>query len=280
MPELPEVETIRIGLQKYLVGYEIIEIEVKDKKIFQGDTKNLKNSKIKAVRRFGKGLVIDLDNGYSIAAHIKLTGQFVFISPKTKKVKLSDKLKGGLPNKFTRIIFTLNKNAHLYFNDIRRFAWIKVVKTDEIKHLPFFKELGPEPFKDLTLAHFKNVILNSNQPIKVIVMDQKKIGGVGNIYANDALNQARIDPKRKGKSLTNAEIDKLYFSLLEVLKNGLKYGGTSEINYVNSLGEEGSYQKHLLVYGRKGEKCINCGGIIQKTKIGGRGTYFCPRCQK
>ena len=111
-------------------------------------------------------------------------------------------------------------------------------------------------------------------------MDQKKIGGVGNIHANDALFEAKIDPRRKAKSLSPQEIGKLYESILQVLQKGLKYGGSSDENFVNALGQEGNYQNHTLVYGKKGQKCPVCGGIIQKIKLGGRGTYFCPSCQK
>ena len=111
-------------------------------------------------------------------------------------------------------------------------------------------------------------------------MDQKKIGGIGNIYANDALFDARIDPRKKAKKLSNEEIKKLYNSILKVLKIGLKNGGASELNYVNALGQEGKYQHHFLAYGQQGKKCVRCGGIMKKITLGGRGTYFCPSCQK
>ncbi|MBI2641323.1 hypothetical protein HYW87_01890, partial [Candidatus Roizmanbacteria bacterium] len=197
MPELPEVETIRKGLEKYLVGKKILDVEVLHKKILGGNPGSIKEAKIKKVKRFGKGLVIDLDNSYSIAAHIKLTGQFIYRGSETKTINPSKKIVGELPSKFTRIIFKLDKNATLYFNDIRLFAWVKIVKTSEVPNLPFFKGLGPEPFKNLTFEYFQKVLKKSNSAVKGLLMDQKKIGGVGNIYANDASNLAKIDPRRK-----------------------------------------------------------------------------------
>lgn len=280
MPELPEVETIRRGLEKYLVGKKFVDVELLDNKLLQGSKLHLKGASVTAVRRFGKGLVIDLTNDYSIAVHIKLTGQFIYQGDETKKISPMLNLVGTLPSKFTRIVFKLNKNALLFFNDIRRFAWFKVIKTSEVGKLPFFRELGPEPFKDLKMDYFQKVLQKSNSAVKSLLMDQKKIGGVGNIYANDALNLARIDPRRKASSLKNSEVKKLFDAIHEVLKRGLKYGGATEINFVNALGQGGKYQEYFLVYSREGEKCFNCGGTIKKIRIAGRGTYFCSSCQK
>lgn len=280
MPELPEVETIKLGLQKYLVGKTIENVEIRLRKIFSGDEKNVIGTKVISVDRFGKGLVINLNNGYSIAAHIKLTGQFVYRDSQTSKVKLSPKVGTQMPNKFTHVTFKLDKGAFLYYNDIRQFGWIKIVKTKDLKTISFFKDLGPEPFKDLTFEKFQEIISKSNLAIKVLIMDQKKIGGIGNIYANDSLFDAQIDPRRKAKSLKPEEIKKLYNSILKVLKIGLENGGTSELNFVNALGQEGKYQQHFLAYARDGEKCVRCGAIMKKISLGGRGTYFCEKCQK
>jgi len=307
MPELPEVETIRLGLQRYLVGHRIEKVDVRLPKLVEGDVKNIEGSKVIAVRRFGKGLVIDLDNDYSIAIHIKLTGQLIYRGPNLKeKVKLSKKVGGNVPNKWTHVIFKLKtqpvrqaqgkkskvksasqnskvkkgSEAYLYYNDLRQFGWIKIVESSRLKDLSFFRDLGPEPFKDLTLEIFQKIVSSSNVPVKPFIMDQKKIGGIGNIYANDALFDAGIDPKKKAKSLLEDEIKKLYDSILKVLKLGLKTGGATELNFVNVLGGEGGYQKHFLVYAREGKKCKRCGRIIRKIFLGGRGTYYCPSCQK
>lgn len=291
MPELPEVETIKLGLQKYLVGHRILDAQVKVPKLFQGDPKDIIGASVKNVRRLGKGLIIDLSNNYSLAIHIKLTGQLVFRDEATKNEPLSSKV-GTIPNKFTHVIFTLDPSAgsgqvaHLYYNDVRRFGWIKVVKTSDVGELPFFKGMGPEPFGSkasgqakLTLPYFSKILLSSSLAVKPLIMDQKKIGGIGNIYANDALYLAEINPKRPAKSLSAAEVKKLYDAIHKVMEKGMKYGGSSELNYVNALGQEGQYQRHTLVYGRGGEICERCGGRIKKIYLGGRGTYFCEKCQ-
>jgi formamidopyrimidine-DNA glycosylase len=179
----------------------------------------------------------------------------------------------------------LDRGGFLYYNDLRQFGWIKIIETSKLKDLSFFRDMGPEPLPSsgqapLTLQMFKKIISSSNTSVKPLIMDQKKIGGIGNIYANDGLFDSGIDPRRKAKSLSEDEIKKLYKSILKVLKLSLKIGGASELNFVNVLGEEGKYQDHSLIYGRVGQKCKRCGGVIKKIFLGGRGTYFCPACQK
>ena len=288
MPELPEVETIRLGLQKYLKGHRFLDVEILSKGIFEGDPKEIIGAKVIEIRRFGKGLVIDLDNKKSLAIHIKLTGQLVYRDPKTKNIPVSPIKVKTLPNNATRIIFKLDKNAILYFNDLRKFAWIRVVDTDKVAEMPFFKNMGPEPFaaaqgkpeRDLTLDKFEKIVSGSKVVIKPLIMDQTRIGGIGNIYANDGLFLAGIDPRRRASSLTTAEIKKLYKSVITVMEKSFKYGGASELNFVNVLGQEGEYQMHSLVYGKKGKECPNKNGTIKKIFLGGRGTFFCPACQK
>jgi len=280
MPELPEVETIKLGLQKYLLGKKIVGVEVRLRRIFSGDEKKIIGAKIVGIDRFGKGLVINLNNGYSITAHIKLTGQFIYRDSTSLKVKLSPKVGNEIPNKFTHVIFKFNNNAFLYYNDIRQFGWVKIIKTTDLKTIPFFKDLGLEPFKDLNFGLFEKIVKSSNIAIKPLIMNQKKIAGIGNIYANDALFDAKIDPRKKAKKLSNEEIKKLYDSILKVLKKGLENGGASELNYVNALGQEGKYQHHFLAYAQNGKPCSRCKTIIKKITLGGRGTYFCENCQK
>ena len=277
-----------MGLKKYLVGHKIEDVEVRVPKIFQGDVQNIIGAKVIGVKRIGKGLIIELDNDYVLTVHLKMTGQLVFQDKTTSGSVLSKKVGGDtLPSKYSHVIFSLDRGAKLYYNDLRRFGWIKVVKKDELKNVPFFKEMGPEPKvgddlagKELTPEYFKNTIQKSNLPVKLILMDQKRIGGIGNIYANDALFLAGIDPKRKGKSLSDKEAQKLFKAVHEVVKKSLNLGGSSDENYVNVLGQEGNYQNHTLVYGKKGEKCSICGATIEKIQLGGRGTYFCPKHQK
>ncbi len=287
MPELPEVETIKLGLQKYLKGHKFLDIEILSEGIFEGSAKQIIGARVIDIRRFGKGLVIDLDNGKSLAIHIKLTGQIIYRDPKTVKVPVSPQKVKTLPNNATRIIFKLDRDAVLYFNDLRKFAWVRVVDTDKVMEMPFFKNIGPEPSvadamdgKPLTFEMFENIVSKSKVVIKPLIMDQTRIGGIGNIYANDALFLAKIDPRRHANNLSLTEIRKLYNAVLSVMKKSFKYGGASELNFVNALGQEGEYQMHSLVYGKKGKKCPNCGGEIKKIFLGGRGTFFCEACQK
>lgn len=280
MPELPEVETIKLGLQKYLKGHKFVDVKILSKGIFEGEPKDIIGAKVIEIRRFGKGLVIDLSNKKSLAIHIKLTGQLIYRDPKTAKIPVSPVKVKTLPNNATRIIFKLDRDAILYFNDLRKFAWIRVVETDKVGEIPFFKNLGPEPFKDLTDEKFAQVLSRSKLAIKPVIMDQTRIGGIGNIYANDALFLAKIDPRRPANSLTSHEAKKLYKAVLNVMEKSFKYGGASELNFVNVMGQEGEYQHHSLVYGKKDKECPNKNGTIKKIFLGGRGTFFCETCQK
>jgi formamidopyrimidine-DNA glycosylase len=282
MPELPEVEAIKLQLGKYLVGHKIISVDVANQKTFQGDEANIIGGKVTETRRFGKVSVIDLDNGYSILTHVKLTGQYIYRGPNLLNPEsLSPKVIGGAPGPHTLVTFKLDRDGVLYYNDVRRFGWIRIVKTSEVEIEPFIKKLGPEPLKDLTLDLFRNILSKSGRHIKIVLMDQTKMGGVGNIYANDALWLAAINPRQPANNLQPEEQKKLYEAILSVLKAGIKYGGASELAFVTPDGTEGEYQKHTLVYGREGEPCERCHkSMIQKFFLSGRGTYFCPVCQK
>ncbi|MGH7203206.1 MAG: bifunctional DNA-formamidopyrimidine glycosylase/DNA-(apurinic or apyrimidinic site) lyase [Candidatus Levyibacteriota bacterium] len=290
MPELPEVETIRRGLERLLIGYTITGVEVRFARIFSGDPSKIINAKILAVKRFGKGLLIELDNDMSIAIHVKMTGQLIFKGPKIlKEFHPRLPLPLQLPNQHTHVIFTLKvangelKNegdeAILFYNDIRKFGWMKVVLTKDAKDLPFFKNLGFEPLNNLTIKQFNIIVKASKAPLKSLLMDQQKIAGIGNIYANDALFAAGIDPRRNSSSLTKKEIENLFHAIELVLRKGIDAGGASDVNYLNVEGGKGSYQNHFLVYKQNGKPCKNCGTEIQRIKLAGRGTFFCPVCQ-
>ena len=290
MPELPEVETVKLQLKKYLVGHKIEGIEVKIPKLFTGDVKDVVGAKVKDIRRFAKVLSIDLSNGNSLVIHIKLTGQLVYRGPNLKTPPtLSKKIAGGVPGPHTHITFKLDRGGFLYYNDIRRFGWIKVIKTSEVEKSDFVGKLGPEPFVGetssgqavLTLEYFKNMLLKTKRAIKIVLMDQAKMGGVGNIYANDALWLAKINPKTPSNELQSDKIKELYESIHTVLKAGMKYGGASELAFVTPDGAEGEYQNHTLAYGHEGEVCERCHKAkFEKYFLGGRGTYWCPFCQR
>ncbi|MFH1971578.1 MAG: DNA-formamidopyrimidine glycosylase family protein, partial [Patescibacteria group bacterium] len=178
MPELPEVETIRMGLEKYLVGHTINDVLVETPKVFTGDKKEILGSKIIKVRRFAKVLSIDLSNGFSILIHVKLTGQPIYRGPNLiNPPEISKKVIGGLPGEHTHVTFKLDKNGFLYYNDVRKFGWIKIIKTSDVEKTGFIGKLGPEPFKGLTFEIFKNILSKSKTNIKVLLMNQEKIAG-------------------------------------------------------------------------------------------------------
>jgi len=280
MPELPEVESIKLQLEKYVVGHKIESTDISSSKIFLGEKSLVNGARVIKVRRFGKVLSIDLSNGSSILIHVKLTGQIIYRGVNLLRPQLSKKIIGGVPGKHTHVIFNLDKKSHLYYNDVRQFGWIKVIKTKDVESSGFIGKLGPEPLKNLLAKDFRNILSKSARPIKVLIMDQEKIAGVGNIYANDALWDAKIDPKRKSNSLSDSECVILYKSIEKVLKEGLKRGGASELAFVTPDGSEGHYQDFTLVYGREGKPCKRCGAEIKKYFLGGRGTYICANCQR
>ena len=283
MPELPEVETIKKGLNRYLKGHTIQDVLIYDPLRVTGSSENILGSTIVGVQRRGKGLVIKLNNDYVIAVHVKMTGQLIYRGERTKEIILSQKVK-KLPNTYTRVIFTLDGNASLFYNDIRRFGWIQILPYHTIKSIPFFRSLGPEPFGEgenrLSFAYFSSIVKSSMSPIKTLLLDQHKIGGIGNIYANDALYEAKIDPRRFSTSLTNEEIKTLYEVIHSLLLFSIEKGGASDTNFVNALGQDGMYQDYFKVYGKKDTQCKNCGDIIKRVVVAGRATFICLTCQK
>jgi len=182
------------------------------------------------------------------------------------------------------VIFNLDRGGVLYYNDVRRFGWIRIEKTIDVENESFIKKLGPDMLV-LSLKDFEKIVLKSSRNIKVHLMDQTKIGGVGNIYVNDALWLSKINPKRASKTLSTEEIKLIFNALNTVLQAGLKYGGASELAFVTPDGKEGEYQNHTLIYGRQNKSCQNpacrqAGAKIEKFFLGGRGTYWCKICQK
>ena len=280
MPELPEVETIRKGLEKYLIGKRALSIEIRYKKLFTGDPAALYEHTVESVIRFGKGLVINFDQGVSLAVHVKMTGQFIYREEATLQgFHPTLPTTADLPNSWTHVIFTFTDGSVLFYNDIRKFGWMKVVATESVKELSFFKALGPEPFVGLDYEHFVNITQHSLSPVKSLLINQQKISGVGNIYANEALYLAKINPSRQARSLTEVERKVLYEALLEVLRRGLAAGGATEANFVNVDGLPGGYQHQFLVYRKHGTTCSICGTLIERIVLAGRGTFWCPACQ-
>lgn len=298
MPELPEVETIKLGLQNKIIGKQITDIEILVPKIFIGDQKEIIGKTVIGIWRRAKILGIDLSSNTRgpvssqprssspalvLLFHLKLTGQLVFVKDDKNQTFGHPIPFAGtmLPAKSTAVIFSFNDGSKLFYNDIRKFGWIKIINHKSLIVNRLFEKLGPEPLeKEFTNEIFAEILKKYKKPIKIVLMDQEAIAGVGNIYAAEALFIAKIDPRRPANGLEDTEADKLYKSLLKVLKMGIKYQGSSENAYVNVDGEKGSMQEHVNVYGKTGEYCPNkCGGKIKRIVIGGRGTYLCPSCQ-
>lgn len=277
MPELPEVETVRRGLVQELLGKEIFETVVSYSPILAGDPLLISHTSVTGVRRFGKGLVIDFENGYSLVVHLKMTGQLVVRSKKSV----------DLPGKHTHVIFKIKDHnakskttsGFLFYTDIRKFGWLKVVETNKVLELPFFKSLGREPLRDLTKTGLFEILQKSKAPVKSFLMQQDKIAGIGNIYASEALFLAGIHPARISRTLGRQEAAKLFLAIEEILKRALAKGGSSRENFVNAKGNKGSYQNHFLVYNQTGKPCPVCGTKIEQLTIAGRSTFFCPSCQ-
>ncbi|MCX6809736.1 MAG: bifunctional DNA-formamidopyrimidine glycosylase/DNA-(apurinic or apyrimidinic site) lyase [Candidatus Berkelbacteria bacterium] len=281
MPELPEVETIVGGLKGFLIGQKISSIKFLDRKRFVGDEKKIIGQKILDIKRRAKLIIIKLENNQNIVIHLKMTGQLIF-KDKTHRIAgghQSRELFIEVPNIHTRIIFDLSGGGKLFYNDLIRYGTIRVLKDDEVDKMTK-GEFGPEPFSDEFNKEYLSMIAQKNKSsnIKKILMDQALIAGVGNIYANEALYLAGIDPSRKSASLSEGEISSLYNAILQSLKLGVKQQGASIRNYVNHEGKKGTMQNYFKVYDKAGQKC-DCGGLVKKIQLNGRGTYYCPACQ-
>lgn len=284
MPELPEVETIRRQLQEVLVGKKISGVEVLREKSFDGDERKLIGSEIERVERKSKIIeVFFKEKEKMVIIHLKMTGQLVFVDGEHRVVgghPTADWI-NDLPSKHTRVIVNFDDGSKLFFNDMRVFGWMKIVERE--KYEKEIRKKAPDVTeKEFSLEYLTHVLKRSRKATKLVLMDQEKIGGLGNIYANDALYLAKIMPDRKANGLSVGEIKNLLISVREVINKGIKYGGASAADekFVNISGLGGRYQDHFLVYQKDGEKCNTCGGKIKKMKLGGRGTYFCPSCQK
>lgn len=270
MPELPEVETIRRDLSDLLIGKVVQGLETDSPKQLQPSLNEVKKAivgaKITQIKRRAKLLLIYFSNSQILAGHLKLTGRLLV------------RKEGAPEDKWQHITFHLSGKKELRFCDLRKFGWLKLMGEDGVKNA--LSEFGPEPLTDLDLNNFKQILSKSSRPIKIVLMDQKRISGIGNIYAADALNLAKINPKKASKKLNIKEQEALFMAIEKVLKAGIKYRGASDQHYLDALGRKGAYQEHFLVYGRDGKKCFNCGTLIKKFFLGGRGTYFCPNCQR
>lgn len=264
MPELPEVETIRKELEKELIGAEIVGVEVRDKHCFEGEWK--KSEKITGIKRVGKYLFVCFKSKRGLVIHLKMTGRLVLEDPFYETAI------------HTRIVLSLADGRKIYYWDTRMFGYIRAENNLQTSIDNLQKKMGPEPW-DLSDIDFLRKLQKTGRTIKEAILDQNLLAGVGNIYANDGLWKAGINPKRTANSLRLTEVTKLRKSLCSVLERGLATGGASDNTYRDFYGGQGSYQTEFLVYGRTGEPCNKCGLALKRIVVGGRGTWICENCQ-
>lgn len=270
MPELPEVETIARGLQDNLCGKVITGVHILNSSSIAGGQElfgaRINQRQIHAVRRRGKLLILELDQEYCLAFHLRMTGRIILQG------------KPAQPDRYTRLVFSLSCGQRLIFQDKRKFGYCALLSRKEMQNWPFYVSLGPEPM-DLTEQGFLALFQGKKAGIKALLLDQRFIAGIGNIYADEALHLAGIHPACTVCDLQQGQLAGLRQALQEVLLKAITSGGTSFSDYVNSLGQPGSYQDGFLVYGRKGQPCRQCGSMLQGSKVAGRSTVYCPCCQ-
>lgn len=288
MPELPEVETLRKDLTKAVVGKTVARVVVKWPKMVSPLSpvtfaKKLKDKKIKSISRRGKMLVFLLDDKNYLLVHLKMTGQLIFQPKRGDAVFGGHPQKGGtvgLPNKYTHIIIEFKDGTTLFFNDLRKFGWMRYATPIELAEAE--QRFGVEPLKKhFTLEYFEELIKRyPNRVVKQLLLDQKLIAGIGNIYADESCFCAKVLPTRQVSTLTKKEKKDLHACIPQVLKLSISKKGTSFSDYVQLDGKEGGMVKWLNVYNKKNQRCKRCTGIVQKIKLNGRGTHFCAKCQK
>ena len=287
MPELPEVETVRRGLSELIVGKVFASASNDTAKGFPNTETDVRQFLIGAtiieVRRRAKVLIVDLSTDYSLVIHLKMTGQLVYVSKDARfgAGHPNDSLVNTLPDKSTRVTLEFTDGSKLFFNDQRKFGWVRLMPTSEIPQLPFMLKVGPEPLEpDFTAAQFAERFKRRGRTnIKAAILDQSVVAGVGNIYADESLWGAKIHPQRLVETITPQEFERLYTDLREVMNLSIEKGGSSNRNYVNAEGKRGSYMDFARVFRREGLPCPRCGTTIEKMRVAGRGTHICPHCQ-
>lgn len=293
MPELPEVETIKKDLEKNIIGQKISDVNFLWSGILKGISEaefkqKIIGKEIVAVERRAKNLNIKLNGkDLNLLFHMKMTGHLILTDDSWQvgtdgKWVVKDHTESPLVdplNQFIRAVFYLSGHEILAFSDLRKFAYIKLLTDEEIKKA--FAEYGPEPFsKDFTKEYLAKIFENKNIAIKKVLMDQKAIAGIGNIYADEILWEARVHPLKKAKDLSSKEVAEIYKAILKILKKAVELRGTSTSDFRDTEGKKGKYGDARKVYRRTGEPCPRDGTPIQRISVGGRGTHFCPTDQK
>lgn len=274
MPELPEVETVRKTLKKLVSNKKIENVTVYWPKIIKNPVEveqfidALKGETVEDVGRRGKFLILYTER-YALVSHLRMEGKYGLYS------------KEEAFDKHTHVIFHFTDGTELRYRDVRKFGTMHLIKKGEEFRKPPLLELGPEPFAEgFTQEYLAKRLAKTNRKVKPTLLDQKTLVGLGNIYVDEALFRAEIHPERPANSLNEKEIAVLHQEIVATLNEAVKKGGSTIRSYVNSQGEIGMFQLELFAYGRKGEGCKRCGAPIEKKTVGGRGTHYCPNCQK
>ncbi|HOR23082.1 bifunctional DNA-formamidopyrimidine glycosylase/DNA-(apurinic or apyrimidinic site) lyase [Candidatus Saccharibacteria bacterium] len=287
MPELPEVETVKLGLRQFMPGLVISKTKSDWPKSFPNSPSDVKKfmigSEVLDIRRRAKVLMIDLSSGYSLVIHLKMTGQLVFRGKQSFGAgHPTDSLIGELPDKSTRVTVEFTNGSKLFFNDQRKFGWMRLIPTDEIPNIGFMQKVGPEPLgSSFSLPLFTDCLMKrKNSNIKTALLDQSVIAGIGNIYADESLFCAGIHPSSIVSAIPKARLKRLHDCLIRVLKLSIEKGGSTDKNYVNAEGKKGSYIEFAKVFRKEHQPCPKCGREIIKIRVAGRGTHVCIKDQK
>ena len=273
MPEKPEVITVAKKLEKKILGKKIIEVNILYPKMIDYPDivtfkKCIKNQTINSITTRGKWIVVELDTDY-LLFHLRMEGKFFFRN------------KNDEINKHEHIIFLLDDEIELRFADVRKFAKVMLIPKDKLLTMKPYTELGLEPWdKNLNVEYLKEKLKNKKLPIKTILLDQSVITGIGNIYADEILFLSKINPLTKPNLLTDVDFDNIIKNTTKVLDKAIEEGGTTIRSYTSEEGVTGLFQNNLNVHQREGQECYICKTKILKIRVGGRGTYYCPKCQK
>lgn len=286
MPELPEVETVRRGLERLIVGKTVAAETHDTLKSFPNEPHEVLSFMVGAsvtdVRRRAKVLLIELSSHYTLVVHLKMTGQLVYVGQERFAAgHPNDSLVGLLPDKSTRVTITFTDETRLFFNDQRKFGWMRLLPTISVPEIDFMKRVGPEPLEDTFTSNefIPRVRRRANTTIKAAILDQTVLAGVGNIYADESLWGAKIHPASRVKDLTDEQLASLIDAIKIVMLLSIDKGGSTDRNYVNAEGKKGSYIDFASVFRREGLPCKRCETPIEKSRVAGRGTHFCPQCQ-
>jgi formamidopyrimidine-DNA glycosylase len=287
MPELPEVETVKRGLNRLIVSKLISAVQHGSDKSFPNDQAQVDTFMIGAsvtkVTRRAKVLLIELSTEYTLMVHLKMTGQLVYVgSERWGAGHPNDSLIQDLPDRSTRVTIAFKDGSHLFFNDQRRFGWVKLLPNALVKEEPFMQKVGPEPlelaFTDEVFA--ARIARRKGTTIKAVILDQTVLAGIGNIYADEGLWMSKIHPATRVRDVSDKQLRDLRKNLIEVLQLSIDKGGSTNRNYVDAEGNKGSYMEFANVFRREGKQCNRCGATVEKSRVAGRGTHTCPTCQK